>query len=181
MNITALQIWLILFDPKNASFTHCIPVTHVSRQSLVNNISGYGLLETILTYYQPASPYDIRLKISRKCSRKSHEHLFENRISKMKSSSTRRQWVNTLRAIQNGHLFADDIFKCISLNEKFRILNRISLKYVPWGLIDNMAVLVQIMAWRRTGDKPLSEPMLLCCTDAYIVTRPQWVNWHQEV
>ena len=30
-----------------------------------------------------------------------------------------------------------------------------------------MAALLQIMAWRRTGDKPLSEPMLVCCTGAY--------------
>ena len=26
---------------------------------------------------------------------------------------------------------ADDIFKCMSLNENFRILSKISLKYVP--------------------------------------------------
>ena len=38
----------------------------------------------------------------------------------------------------------------------------IKLKYVPYGLIDNMAALVQIMAWRQTGNKPLSEPMLVC-------------------
>ena len=63
---------------------------------------------------------------------------------------------------------ADDIFKRISLNENCLILNKISLKYVPWGLIDNMAALVQIMAWRQTGDKPLSEPMLARCTDAYM-------------
>ena len=31
-----------------------------------------------------------------------------------------------------------------------------------------MAALVQIMAWHRTGNKPLSEPMLVCYTDAYI-------------
>ena len=43
--------------------------------------------------------------------------------------------------------------------EKFRILNNMSLKYVPRGLIDNIAALVQMMAWRRTGDKPLSEAM----------------------
>ena len=27
--------------------------------------------------------------------------------------------------------------------------------------------LVQILVWRRTGNKPLSEPMCVCCTDAY--------------
>ena len=62
----------------------------------------------------------------------------------------------------------DDIFKRISLNENFQILNKISLKYVPLGLIDNMAALVWIMAWRRTGDKPLSEPMMTQFTDAYM-------------
>ena len=38
---------------------------------------------------------------------------------------------------QNGHHFADDIFRCIFVNEKFCILIRISLKFVSKGLIDN--------------------------------------------
>ena len=37
--------------------------------------------------------------------------------------------------------FTDDIFKYISLNENFQILNKISLKYLPSGLIDNMTAL----------------------------------------
>ena len=52
---------------------------------------------------------------------------------------------------------ADDIFKCIFMNEKFCILIQIPLKFVPKGPINNKPALVQIMAWRRTGDKPLSE------------------------
>ena len=36
--------------------------------------------------------------------------------------------------------------------------------------------MVQIMAWRRPGDKPLSEPMLLILLTHICVTRPQWVN-----
>ena len=44
----------------------------------------------------------------------------------------------------------------------------ISLKSVPEGPIDNKAALVQVMAWRRTGDKPLSEPMLNRFTDPYM-------------
>ena len=39
-------------------------------------------------------------------------------------------------------ILADDIFKCISLNEKVRILIKISLKFVPKGLIDNKQALV---------------------------------------
>ena len=44
--------------------------------------------------------------------------------------------------------------------EKFRISIRISVKFVPKGPIDNKAAVVQVMAWRRTGDKPLHEAML---------------------
>ena len=52
--------------------------------------------------------------------------------------------------------------------EKFSILNWISLKFVPKGPIDDKPVLVQIMAWRHTGDKPLSESMLALFIDAYM-------------
>ena len=76
---------------------------------------------------------------------------------------------NTLRPRLNGYHFADDILKCNFMNENLWILQRISLKYVPYGVIGNMAALVQIMAWRRTGDMLLSEAMLACCTDAYMV------------
>ena len=65
-------------------------------------------------------------------------------------------------------ILADDIFKCIFLNEKARISIKISLKFVPKGPIDNESVLVQVMAWRRTGDKLLPEPMLTQFTDAYM-------------
>ena len=58
-------------------------------------------------------------------------------------------------------IFADNIFICILLNENFLILNRISLKYVPYGPIDNKPSLIQMMGCRRTGDKPLSEPMMV--------------------
>ena len=39
-----------------------------------------------------------------------------------------------------------------------------------------MRALVQIMAWRRPGDKPLSEPMMVSLLTHICVTRPQWVN-----
>ena len=43
---------------------------------------------------------------------------------------------------QNGRHFADDIFGCIFLNEKFWILIKNSLKFIPKGLIDNNPALV---------------------------------------
>ena len=69
--------------------------------------------------------------------------------------------VNTLRPRQDGRHFAADNFKCIFFNENVWILIRISLKFVPKGPINNIPALVEIMAWRRPGDKPLSEPMMV--------------------
>ena len=89
---------------------------------------------------------------------------------------TRPQWVNTLKPRQNGRHFPDDIFKWIFLNENIWILIKISLKFVPRGSINNIPALVRIMAWRRPGDKPLSEPMVVSLLTQICVTRPQWVN-----
>ena len=41
---------------------------------------------------------------------------------------------------------------------------------------NNIPALVQIMAWRRPGDKPLSEPMMVNLLTHICVTRPQWVK-----
>ena len=83
---------------------------------------------------------------------------------------------NTLRPRQNGRHFADAIFKCIFLNENARISLKISLEFVPKVRINNIPALVQIMAWRRPGDKPLSEPMMVSLLTHICITRPQWVN-----
>ena len=83
--------------------------------------------------------------------------------------------VNTLRLTPNGCYFAD-IFKCIFLNENVLISIKISLKFIPKGPINNIPALAQIMAWRRRGDKPLSESMMIILLTHKCVTRPQWVN-----
>ena len=67
-------------------------------------------------------------------------------------------WVN-LRIWQNGRHFVD---------EKLGILIKISLKLVPKGRVDNDQALVWIMAWRRSGDKPLSKQVLIWFIDAYM-------------
>ena len=83
---------------------------------------------------------------------------------------------NSLRPRLNRRPFEDDIFKCIILNENVWIQIKISLKFVPGGPINNIPALVQIMAWRRPGDKPLSEPMMVGLPTHICVARPQWVN-----
>ena len=42
--------------------------------------------------------------------------------------------------------------------------------------INNIPALVQIMAWRRRGNKPLSEPVMVSLLTHICVTRPQWVK-----
>ena len=81
---------------------------------------------------------------------------------------------NTLRPRRRGPNFPDDIFKRIFLNENVWISPKISLKIVPSVQINNIPSLVQIMAWRRPGDKPLSEPMMVSLLTHICVTRPQW-------
>ena len=84
--------------------------------------------------------------------------------------------LNTFRPRQNGRHFADDMFKCIFFNENVWIPIEISLKFVPKGPINNIPALVQIMAWRHPGDKPLSEPMIVSSLTHICVAWPQWVN-----
>ena len=69
--------------------------------------------------------------------------------------------VNTLRPRQYSRHFPDDIFIYIFLHENLYTSIKFSLKFVPNGPINNIPALVQIMAWRRQGDKPLSEPMMI--------------------
>ena len=99
------------------------------------------------------------------------------------TSSQAPSVLNTLRPRQDGcHFrqdgrhFPDNIFKCIFLNENLSIFIKISLKFVPNGPINNIPALVQIMAWHRSGDKPLSEPMMVSLLTYICLTRPHWVK-----
>ena len=87
-----------------------------------------------------------------------------------------RKIINTLRPRQNGRHYPDDIFKCNFLNENVWISIKIWLKFVPGGPNNNFPALVQIMAWRRPGDRPLPELMMVSLLTHICITRPQWVN-----
>ena len=75
---------------------------------------------------------------------------------------------NTLRSEQNSRHLADDIFKCVFVNENFWISNQMSLIYVPHGIIHNTSV----MALRLTVNKPFPVPMLAKMPGAL---------WHDDV
>ena len=68
----------------------------------------------------------------------------------------------------NSHTTLLDTFPWM---KSFYLLIKISLKFVAKGPVDNKWALVKIMAWRRIGNKPLSEPMLTRFTDS---TRGRW-------
>ena len=84
--------------------------------------------------------------------------------------------INTLRPRQNYCHFADNIFKCILLNENVWILLMFSLNFVPYVWINNIPALVQTMAWCRPGDKPLPEPMMVSLPMQLCVTQPHSVK-----
>ena len=86
-------------------------------------------------------------------------------------------FVIPIRPWQNGRHFTDNIFKCIFLNENVWISIKISLKCVPKDPINNIPALVQIMAWHRTGDKPLSEPMSLSLIGLIATSCVWWKGW----
>ena len=81
-------------------------------------------------------------------------------------------FINTFRPRQNGRHFTDNKFKHIFSNKNVCISIEISLKFVPKGPINSMPALVQIMAWRQSGDKPLSELMMISLPTHICVTRP---------
>ena len=99
--------------------------------------------------------------------------LFRRQKNEPTFSFISQHWkVNTLRPRH----FADDILKSIFFNENVWILIQISLEFVPKGPINNVPALVQIMAWRRPGDKPLSEPMIVRLPMHICIIWPQWVK-----
>ena len=74
-----------------------------------------------------------------------------------------------------------DAIKQTTFSNAFSWMNiwtsvKISLKFAPKGPINNVPGLAEIMAWRRPGDKPLSEPMVASLLTHIWVSRPQWVK-----
>ena len=80
--------------------------------------------------------------------------------------------INRMRPRQSCSQYIDDIPKHICWNRNVRILIKISLNFVAKCQINNIIALVQIMAWRQPGDKPMSEPMLVSLLTHICVTRP---------
>ena len=79
-----------------------------------------------------------------------YNHILQQKIHK----TVLKHNANTLRS-------PFQTFSIASFNENLWILNKMSLKYALYALLENMAAFVQIMAWCGTGDKPLFEEMMV--------------------
>ena len=77
-------------------------------------------------------------------------------------------YINILEPRQDGHHCGRQHFQMQFHKWKVFNFNKNSLNFVPEGPIDNKSSLVQIMAWHRTGDKPLPEPMMTQFNDTYM-------------
>ena len=67
-------------------------------------------------------------------------------------------------------------FKMHFLEWKLLYFDETFIEICSPGPINNIPALVQIMAWRLSGAKPLSEPMIAYFNDAYIRHIRQWVK-----
>ena len=179
MSLEPIEISIWHTACSNAPFLHHLWGQAVHWHNFyLNNCSlymrmKYGLFQS-LTHVLPFLGY-MSYQIHSRAKRCEWLKCVWNYIFRM-TGSLRSKWVNSLRPRPNRRYFADDIFKRIFFNENVWISIKISLKFVPKGPINNIPALVQIMAWRRSGDKPLSEPMMVGLSTHICVTRPQWVK-----
>ena len=72
--------------------------------------------------------------------------------------------------------FSTRLIQMHFLNENVWIMINISLMFVPKDPINNIPALFQVMAWCRSGDKPLSEPLMVSLLTHICITWPQWVK-----
>ena len=107
-----------------------------------------------------------------------HSPTFINSISSYNSHGPwcPKKTINSLGPRKNKTQCCRRHFLIQFFNENMWIWHKISLKFVPKVGIYLIPSLAQIKAWRRTGDKPLSEPMMVSLPTHICVTRPQWVN-----
>ena len=104
---------------------HWVELNHMQLNGLFN-----GLLTEVLSAPHVTGPFEGNLSRTRLWVK--HFHI----------PTSSRNCVKTLRPRQIGRPFADDIFKCILLNENVLISIKISLKFVSKGHINNTPALV---------------------------------------
>ena len=70
-------------------------------------------------------------------------------------------WFKTWDRNGMAAIFRTTFSNAFSWNESVKISTNISRDFDPKGPVDYNEALVQIMAWRRSGDESLSKPMMV--------------------
>ena len=155
-----LSNWVSSWSGTSVSnFEHAITWTNDDFCQFTKKIN----LQTLQTYL---SEIQIKRNLKKKCKKICWKYCFQmSWIILFRLQCIFPFGVNTLRPRQK---FTDNIFKCIFLNENVWISLKISLRFVPKLPINNIPALVPIMARRRAGNKPLSEPMMAWVTNTYM-------------
>ena len=99
------------------------------------------LPETMLNHCQLEPEEHISIECDLNLKVLIQENAFEN-VCKMLAILFRPQCINSFPPGQNGCHLTDNVFWCIFRNDKFCILIKISLKFIPKGPIDSNPALV---------------------------------------
>ena len=166
-----------IYDLKGASFIN---------GCLYTQMSTVFTLPTVTSIHNDSKPFSfISACFSRLCGRSARTYTnrpplgqCDLRASWCICTSSKRdhKWLTHWGRNKIDAISQTTFSNAISFNENVWIPIKISLKFVPKGRINNIPALVLIMAWRRTGDKPSSEPMIVSLLTHICVTRPQWVK-----
>ena len=104
-------------------------------------------------------------------------HFLHLPVHTQPNNYSKQRPLNTLRPRQMAAIFQTTFWNGFSWMKMFEYRLKFHWSFFPGGPINNIPTLVQVMAWRRPGDKPLSEPMMVRLPTHICVTRTQWVNW----
>ena len=142
---------------------------------LILMIGGWGIFCKIVLRWMTMDLTDEKstlVQVMAWCSQATNHYLIQCWPRSMSPYGVSRpQWVNST-------IFPTPFSKAFSWMKMYEFLWKISQNFVPLSPINNNPALVQIMAWRRPGDKPLSEPIMVSLLrhTGICVTQPLWVK-----
>ena len=140
------------------------------------NITPYCTQHGSIYLFYKLEMYLILLRCRRVVSFETAFHKYINIIlNKTKSKGNPRRivsWFNTLRPRRSGSHFQTTFSNAFSWMKIVVVWSK--FHWNLQGPINNIPVSVQIMGWRRSGDKPLPEPMMFSLMTHICLTRPQW-------
>ena len=137
-NVLHLQNSVILLRPLCINFVFCVFRTKCQTEDRVT----IKLFSTGSKFFKRAQLFCIEIHINIMWT-------VSRYVSYRELSVLWHVPINSSPPGQNGRYFVDNILRCIFVNEKFCILIKISLKFVPKCPIDNNPALVEVMAWRQ--------------------------------